>query len=586
MRPPRSRDDQLDRDRRPAARRRAGRRRAAEMRCWIAVPSTTPSDRRDRQQQAGADVDVAVDAALGERAEQADEDDRGEAGAGRQPLAVAEPEDQQRHDHGAAADPEEAAEDAGEGADRGQLQGAARRRPSRDTRCRVSRTGRRGARRRALGRWRRCAPTPPAAAILTDVDGTLAPIVERPEQAAVPARGDASCSRRLSERYGLVGCVSGRRAEEARRLVGVDGIAYAATTGSSCCCPATRSRGSTPRWTGRERRRGGVRRRARRRGAGRRRACGSRTRARSRRCTGAAPRTSARAEARAHEIAAEAGRAGLEPRWGRKVLELRPAGGGGKDAAVAALLAADGVDRGRLRRRRPHRPRRLPPPARAARGGRAGGGGLRRRRSRPRGRRRSPRSPTSRSTGRRAGWRSSRRWRRSGCPTPTCCASPSSSPPPRRPRWARSPRSRPAATTTRRPWSSPRPGGWSRSAIGLYLGRPARAADGVRDALARARTATTLPPETRPGSPSAGSGRSALTALVAGVLGDLLPRRRRDRRRLRPARLARLALARGGGARRSSSATASSSTSCPTPPCGRSSWSARPGLRSDRLHAR
>ena len=32
-------------------------------------------------------------------------------------------------------------------------------------------------------------------------------------------------------------------------------------------------------------------------------------------------------------------------------------------------------------------------------------------------------------------------------------------------------------------------------AIGLYLGRPERAADGVRDALARARTATSLPQE-------------------------------------------------------------------------------------------
>jgi trehalose 6-phosphate phosphatase len=49
------------------------------------------------------------------------------------------------------------------------------------------------------------------------------------------------------------------------------------------------------------------------------------------------------AEARAHEIAAEAGRAGLEPHWGRKVLELRPVGGGGKGAAVAALLATDGI---------------------------------------------------------------------------------------------------------------------------------------------------------------------------------------------------------------------------------------------------
>ncbi len=57
------------------------------------------------------------------------------------------------------------------------------------------------------------------------------------------------------------------------------------------------------------------------------------------------------AEARAHEIAAEAGRGGLEPRWGRKVLELRPAGGGGKDAAVAALLVARGDRLRRLRRR-------------------------------------------------------------------------------------------------------------------------------------------------------------------------------------------------------------------------------------------
>jgi trehalose 6-phosphate phosphatase len=53
----------------------------------------------------------------------------------------------------------------------------------------------------------------------------------------------------------------------------------------------------------------------------------------------------AAAEAAAHLIAVDAGRAGLEPRWGRKVLELRPVGGGGKDAAVASLLAGDGLDR-------------------------------------------------------------------------------------------------------------------------------------------------------------------------------------------------------------------------------------------------
>ncbi|MDQ2631950.1 MAG: trehalose-phosphatase, partial [Actinomycetota bacterium] len=53
----------------------------------------------------------------------------------------------------------------------------------------------------------------------------------------------------------------------------------------------------------------------------------------------------AAAESRAHEIANEAGKAGLEPRWGRKVLELRPAGGGGKDGAVASLLADAQLDR-------------------------------------------------------------------------------------------------------------------------------------------------------------------------------------------------------------------------------------------------
>jgi trehalose 6-phosphate phosphatase len=51
------------------------------------------------------------------------------------------------------------------------------------------------------------------------------------------------------------------------------------------------------------------------------------------------------AESRAHEIANEAGHAGLEPRWGRKVLELRPLGGGGKDGAVGSLLADERLDR-------------------------------------------------------------------------------------------------------------------------------------------------------------------------------------------------------------------------------------------------
>lgn len=60
-------------------------------------------------------------------------------------------------------------------------------------------------------------------------------------------------------------------------------------------------------------------------------------------------------------------------------------------------------------------------------------------------------------------------------------------------------------------------------AIGLWLGRPGRAADGVRDALARARTATSLPPES-PGRIATGRlWPIAVTAVAAGTLGVFFP---------------------------------------------------------------
>jgi hypothetical protein len=60
-------------------------------------------------------------------------------------------------------------------------------------------------------------------------------------------------------------------------------------------------------------------------------------------------------------------------------------------------------------------------------------------------------------------------------------------------------------------------------AIGVYLGRPSRSADGVREALAQARTATSLPQED--------AGRIAIgrlwpigvTALATGILGLFFP---------------------------------------------------------------
>ena len=182
---------------------------------------------------------------------------------------------------------------------------------------------------------------PARTAILTDIDGTLAPIVERPEQAAVPERASELLAR-LSESYGLVGCVSGRRAEEARRLVGIDSISYAGNHGLELLLPGDEAPRADPSLDGRESdaadflagldgdELGGLGLRTEDKGP-----------IQALHWRGAEDERAA--EARAREIGAAAGQAGLEPHWGRKVLEVRPAGGGGKDTAVAALLAADGI---------------------------------------------------------------------------------------------------------------------------------------------------------------------------------------------------------------------------------------------------
>ena len=178
---------------------------------------------------------------------------------------------------------------------------------------------------------------PERTAILTDVDGTLAPIVGRPELAAVPERATELLAA-LSDRFALLGCISGRQALEARRLVGVEGIAYAGNHGFELLVPGEDQPRLDPAVAGREHDAAkfltgvdGSELDA----AGLRREDKGPIQALHWRGTG----DEHAAEARAHEIAAEAGRKGLEPRWGRKVLELRPVGGGGKDTAVTALLA-------------------------------------------------------------------------------------------------------------------------------------------------------------------------------------------------------------------------------------------------------
>lgn len=184
---------------------------------------------------------------------------------------------------------------------------------------------------------------PGRAAILTDVDGTLAPIVERAEDAAVPAAAREALAA-LSERYALVACISGRRAKDARRLVGLDSLAYAGNHGLELLMPGDEAPQPDPSVAGREHEAAEFLAAA---VAGRLEAAGLRQEDKgpiqALHWRGSADE--AAAESRAHEIANEAGRAGLEPRWGRKVLELRPLGGGGKDGAVASLLADKHLDR-------------------------------------------------------------------------------------------------------------------------------------------------------------------------------------------------------------------------------------------------
>ena len=76
----------------------------------------------------------------------------------------------------------------------------------------------------------RLAAAPSEAAIFLDLDGVLAPIVERPEDATVPPETRAEVER-LAGRYGLVAVVSGRDGEDARTRLGVGGVVYVGSHG-------------------------------------------------------------------------------------------------------------------------------------------------------------------------------------------------------------------------------------------------------------------------------------------------------------------------------------------------------------------
>ena len=182
---------------------------------------------------------------------------------------------------------------------------------------------------------------PARAALLFDVDGTLAPIVERADDAKVPKR-TAQLLGDLATRYACVACISGRSAAEARRLVGVGRIAYAGSHGAEILAPGEHTPTAIPAfasWEDRvhrfvaERDDTDLRRlRVRIEDKGPIMAFHWR----------GAPDEEA-AETRVQAIAGEAELAGLATHWGRKVLEVRPPVPISKGRAVREFVRSSGV---------------------------------------------------------------------------------------------------------------------------------------------------------------------------------------------------------------------------------------------------
>ena len=220
---------------------------------------------------------------------------------------VGDGEDQQRHEDETAADSEERAHEARDEADQEQAHGAYRR-PVDGSRL--------------LERLR---AEPERAAVFLDVDGVLAPIVDRPEDAHVPEETRSEV-RRLAGRYALVACVSGRTGDDARRIVGLDELVYVGEHGLEL---EPEAQG----WRGRMREFGeGVPWPVEDKGL-----------TLSFHYRGAEDEEAA--EAFLLQVAEQARDAGLRPRFGRKVLEVRPPLDASKGTAVRYLLEQRGLER-------------------------------------------------------------------------------------------------------------------------------------------------------------------------------------------------------------------------------------------------
>jgi trehalose 6-phosphate phosphatase len=177
---------------------------------------------------------------------------------------------------------------------------------------------------------------PARSAVLLDVDGVLAPIVQHPDDAYMPE----STRRPLIEvakRYGVVACVSGRRASDARRIVALGSIAYLGSHGSEVLRPgsvAPEVDREMQAWTRRVQKFaheafGDELRRLRVRIEDKEAIAALHWRG--------VPDEEA-AQKAIEEVAADAERAGFTTHWGKKVLEIRPPVRIDKGAGIVGLL--------------------------------------------------------------------------------------------------------------------------------------------------------------------------------------------------------------------------------------------------------
>jgi trehalose 6-phosphate phosphatase len=169
---------------------------------------------------------------------------------------------------------------------------------------------------------------PAAAGLFLDFDGVLAPIVERPEDAAAPPETRAELER-LVEWYALVAVVSGRASEDLQARLGVDGVVCVGSHGLELEPQAERWRrtlaafAADAPWPAEEIEVKGLAVAFHFRGQDDER----------------------EAVRRLDGIADSAREEGLVARYGRKILEVLPPVGSHKGTAVRHLLAERGLQR-------------------------------------------------------------------------------------------------------------------------------------------------------------------------------------------------------------------------------------------------